>query len=608
MTVLTNLKLNQLQIGLRAFFYHADTRLTPGNLKSMLLSISTQGRILEKTLDGWSVAALVREHEPPVAFAPQSGLRERRYSVVLLAASGRVLTVQTSGAGRWAQSVIEDFASRFDADAVASSLSEKAVLQKLNLRSMSSATNAIRRRVLESPSLDSAMSPAGTNRQIAESVRVRKGDRLFSGTPATGRLAEAAARLSIEEYLSWCSAQSKSFLKYAKRPGSIGFFARFARVVDMAHLDKAGIMPTSVLLGLEWLVDGLLRGTYELGTVEAGEFVSMKQDDARKLLHALGDVGEVGTFDGEAVEVVFPDLKGEFFRLKKNKHAFRLTGALLNKVHVRDVDAGEHASLGTKIVAEESLFVTMSDVQYAYSRGRLFRDAGIGTQAPIILQALRVVKELAGCDSEKGDAKLKPSSTNFPDGSVFRVVEGHIATATEDSVLVCDDLVDEWADFVGIRLENSVARISLYHAKHKEKTTSASALHDVVGQALKNLGRRAVNEEELVRAKTTRWAEYWAPAGSTKIRRVRRGGGVGDAIAAYVGASNHPASRARICLVLSFMSKAEVEEVLQKVAENTGAAAAKKLKPHQVQLVHLLVVFISEVRQYDAEPVIYCAP
>ena len=65
----------------------------------------------------------------------------------------------------------------------------------------------------------------------------------------------------------------------------------------------------------------------------------------------------------------------------------------------------------------------------------------------------------------------------------------------DDEYIFCDDLLDEWADH--ITFNDKKARISFIHSKHGKKSTSASNLHDVVGQGIKNLGNMFFSQEQI---------------------------------------------------------------------------------------------------------------
>src|SRR5437762_2176289 len=100
------------------------------------------------------------------------------------------------------------------------------------------------------------------------------------------------------------------------------------------------------------------------------------------------------------------------------------------------------------------------------------------------LRRLLTDRLLANATSEKGG--FVTGQAEFSDGSVFRAVVDSVA---REDVLICDDLGDEWADFIGVTADVRQSMISFYHAKHGDRSLSASAFHDAVGQAIKNLGR-----------------------------------------------------------------------------------------------------------------------
>lgn len=92
-------------------------------------------------------------------------------------------------------------------------------------------------------------------------------------------------------------------------------------------------------------------------------------------------------------------------------------------------------------------------------------------------------------------------------------------------VLLCDDLGDEWADFIGISTVTHPEMVSFYHAKHGARSLSAAAFHDSVGQAIKNLGRMTLPSEAM-EAKYASWDAPYRGAGAiTGIPRIIRGGG-----------------------------------------------------------------------------------
>lgn len=159
-----------------------------------------------------------------------------------------------------------------------------------------------------------------------------------------------------------------------------------------------------------------------------------------------------------------------------------------------------------------------NNVAIAYLDGALYRDDSIA-DGQQFLSYIRTDPRLNAATSEKGTFSLDHRA--FDMDSVFRIIVD--AIADRDELLICDDLGDEWADFIGIDGSSQPRTISFYHAKHHAVTLGASALHIVVSQAIKNLGRVNLSPEELG-PKLPKWeAVYTNEGAETLIRRVLRG-------------------------------------------------------------------------------------
>jgi len=187
----------------------------------------------------------------------------------------------------------------------------------------------------------------------------------------------------------------------------------------------------------------------------------------------------------------------------------------------------------------------------------------------------------------------------FSDGSVFRAVVDSVAT---EDVLICDDLGDEWADFIGVTADVSPSMISFYHAKHGDRSLSASAFHDAVGQAIKNLGRLGL-AIDVMAAKYDGWDEPYRKSGATTaIARYLRGGTRTDVEAKVGNASGAPDVVRRVVIVTSSLSRGDVEEAFRR------AAAGQVLRPNFVQLYWILMGFFSACVEIGAVGYVVCQP
>ena len=121
-------------------------------------------------------------------------------------------------------------------------------------------------------------------------------------------------------------------------------------------------------------------------------------------------------------------------------------------------------SLRRYIDRENGFILLFDSLSLAYIDGTLFRDDGLADGGKTFLRYLRPEALLADVVDEKGT--FTEEHVVFDTNSTFGVVQAKVADG--DEVLVCDDLGDEWADFIGLNNTSSPPRITFYHAKHGE--------------------------------------------------------------------------------------------------------------------------------------------
>lgn len=534
------------------------------------------------------------------SFLKGTKVRELRYALLLLALVDRYLVVLTAGGVSWSDRFVEGLARRVEAATVGKLLDRTDVrFEKLASRNMSISRDIVREKVLEGVDLQVAVPPLGLSRQIVRTVRARSGRDVFTASPTTALILQQGERLDLKGYLRWARKVTRELA--SRRRVTPAFLTYFAEPIAMRDL-PAGVRPNGVLLDLQWLRDGLSQD-FDLclrGRRDGDHWQAIPAASVRAAVDALSDVGQVATSGSPPkLEVNYPALPKQFrVGLRANKSSFALSERRLSRIHVVSRDRTESTTLTERIREEQCLFVTMTDVRYAFAHGHLFKDSRIHSHAGSIAECIHEEAGLASCKAEKASVRKRRTSS-FCRTSVFGVIEHEIAK--DDDVLICDDLGDEWADFIGLRSSNEPC-ISLYHGKHGDKTTSASAFQEVLGQAVKNAGRVAVIAEELVRKKD-KWKKKWnLPKVVAEVPRLRRGGSPDDALALYAELAASAVAKKRICVVVSFASKAELEDVLER------ASTGKVMSAHEIQLLWLLVSFLSSCREVGAEPRIICSP
>ena len=190
--------------------------------------------------------------------------------------------------------------------------------------------------------------------------------------------------------------------------------------------------------------------------------------------------------------------------------------------------------------------------------------------------------------------------TAFDANSTFGAIVASVAEG--DSILVCDDLGDEWADFIGLDNEATPPRISFYHGKHGSLSLGASPFHVSVSQAQKNLERMMLPAAAMG-GKVNGWSNNYVSGSGvqTAIPRVIRGDP--DLLAAtFEQARAAPNAIRRAMIVTSSLSKGAVEQALADI--RTGA----RPDPYFIQLYQLLMSFFSACTDMNAFGYVVCRP
>jgi len=227
-----------------------------------------------------------------------------------------------------------------------------------------------------------------------------------------------------------------------------------------------------------------------------------------------------------------------------------------------------------------------------------------------VLGTLNAIDELRDIQSEKGK-KARRNGSGWEHGSLFDFIDRQAAgtkmatyfSGTE--VMVCDDLNDEAADFILVQraTKDHSERVVYIHAKAKSEASncSASALHDVCGQAQKNL-REVSLFAEPGPSKETKWTTEWNGSPHTvgvvnnRIRKQRTKSKPDDDIRRT---TKNPNADREVWLVLgNLLSKGSLEDALLKTSPPAYA----------IQAAYLLFSTITNTAAAAAKLRVFCAP
>lgn len=604
--------IEHLEIGRSGYFYRRKRRLTNEAIDRLFRSLRTNSRqpsqnlfrIDREQFGSVRYSAICFSYERNSSFLePAAGAIERVFGYVLLVECGAYVALFKSGL---------DLPSAFKTtylDKVAGERVERAiarndaVFEKLRLRNMSISPLTLRSKTLEARDLENAVATTSASRFIPQAYSVRRPDGVYSATPNTGRISVRADRGDVEGAVTWAS-EIAALLDVDD--GEVSAFIRnFARPLELSSIPR-GVRPTYV--GIDTV--GLARALFDA-------------DDGIRLVRSVGEAIE--ELDQGATETILSELDYPFPVVNRRQtvevrhvDGRRVIGSLRfgnTRVALRDLHFAEiegitverrsmplgqdpdARSLARYIDREDLFTILFSDLALAYIDGALFRDEALAGGGTSFLAHLQADPSLATAASEKGSFEVNQNL--FAADSVFRTVVDSIAS---DDVLLCDDLGDEWADFIGVTTVGSPTMISFYHAKHGAQSLSASAFHDSVGQAIKNLGRMTL-PEEMLEAKLNSWDDFYRNAGvQTQIARMIRGG-TRDEIAAKLEAVRAaPDAFRRVFIVTSSLSRGQVETMLAEAAQGVQPS------PHFVQLYWLLMSYFSACVEMGVRGYVVCRP
>lgn len=605
--------IDHLEIAQSGYFHLRKRRLSNEAINRLFTTLRAQARQPSQNLfradrvalGDARYSAICFSHERDVSFlAPEANVVERVYGYVLIVEHGPYVAVFKSGLdlpsafktahlGKVANERIERTIAR-----------QGAVFEKLRLRNMSISPLALRSKSLEARDLENAVATSSASRFIPQAYSVRREDGVYSATPTTGRISLRADRAGVEATVTWAIQISE--LLQADGGAVAGFIRNFARPIELTAL-PSNVRPTFVGIDTMGLADALFSADDGVRLVREGAngVEELLQPEAETVLAALESafpvvrrrrVHEVRAEDG--VTPIAALRIGATRIGLRNLDVPQIAGI---SVETRSQPLGEDAnavSLSRYLDRENMFTILFSDLALAYIDGALFRDEALAGGGTALLARLHVNPSLAHATSEKGDFKV--GQVEFAQDCVFRSVVDTIADG--DDVLLCDDLGDEWADFIGVSSHSSPPMISFYHAKHGNQSLSASAFHEAVGQAIKNLGRMGLPADMLPN-KLAGWANRYRNNGvQTDIVRMIRGGTPQQIAEKLDVVRAAPDALQRVFIVTSSLSRAQVERVLADVVQGTAPS------PHFVQLYWLLMSYFSACVEMGVQGYVVCRP
>ncbi|HAW2831801.1 TPA: hypothetical protein JLR02_000387 [Escherichia coli] len=453
--------------------------------------------------------------------------------------------------------------------------------QRISLRNMTVSDKAIRQRTYEAPDLKGTFSTHAAGRSIPLFLKFRQGStvRTISGT---GRLVESSNRINFDNLALWVYNQLSLIKDGGGEKDFLDAFAKQKKLHEVLEHTK----PNAILIESSSLYDQLIEDDINIRYEnKKGMETELKTDELERLIKHL-----------ERVYPIDPEgkIKTKFGRalIRVNNKTLTFDSSLLRSFKVNV--SGSNVTLQSYIIKNGFYSITFDDPRYMYFIGNCFQDDSGIAEINSILDMLRPVEKMDSVTSEKGS--FRKNSVQFSKNSMFNLVE---KIHKNDDYIFCDDLGNEWADHITFNKSDSC--INFIHSKHGLISTSASNLHDVVGQAVKNLGYMNFSKADFIKKFDAKFVgKYNSTTGETNISRTRKGNLNG--LDKYLSDLLKDFKLHRKCILsCSFVSKSEIKDEFDKISRG------EKVNGHITQLLWILSSFSHAVKEVNAIPIIYCS-
>ncbi|WP_107843564.1 hypothetical protein [Neisseria sicca] len=513
-------------------------------------------------------------------------------------------------------SITEERLTLIDLHELGKIFTEDAKYKKMAFKLITSSNRDVNSKTLHAYDLKGALPLYGAGRSIVSGFQVSNKGTLSSIT-STGRFTENAQRSRLENIFQWIKIQVD---KLEESKDSVNSFLKnFSKKVNLENLPR-DVIPDSLMIdgsGLSELIENLSSDIFYKNN--ENNFLILDDHSKKILFGRLENLFPIKNKDNhyviEKIYTVKPyGDKYKIFRknnlnenendnkLNMNLKSITFSIDLLKRLYIDE--NGEKVNLNKFIIKNKLYSITFTDFKYMYLMGGCFYDTSGSSEVMELLSMLHPFDEMNSINDEKGTKKLNKRSKNFPKISMFNFIE-EVQKEQGDDYIFCDDQGDEWADH--ITFNQKLSRICFIHSKHGKQSTSASNLHDVVGQGIKNLGNMFFSKDQIWNMKFENgsnkkfFTTYNIAKKQTNIPRLRLGNGNPDQIKKYLENLLKDKRLYRECILsCSFLSKKMIESEFLKLESQ------QPISGNITQLFWILSSFSHACKERGITPIIYC--
>jgi hypothetical protein len=587
--------IGNLSLSKNVQFYKLNKALTKKSVDDTFKEISNERvgnylineqRISHNTLGGnqivYSLVSYRIDTEP--SFLAGTAIKEQKYAYLLLVECDDALAILKKYVDS-PEAHFSSFLDEFDYEKFCHFHGDKAPeYERVTMKNMSISNAVIRSRSLEAKSLNGILSSNSSSRSIPSNFRMKVGDESYTLTPSTSRVSHRDKKSAFDGLIDWV-VLTKEEIKATTNQSE--FLSNFASPVCLEDIFNLGFKVVAILIDLGEIESKVVNGS---AVLTKSDNTQLDNNEINKLFNQLKSPLLV---EGNTLKVKGRALAG---KVSYSKKLITIRNKLLESIIVSEGGV-DSFTLGSYINKNKPFSAVFDSPNYSYYSKSSFEDKQLLNNIQSILKIFDDSYDFTGVLSEKEKPHVA-NLTRFPSNSLFRKVED--LYCANHNVVICDDMNDEWADHIAIDSNSAIPSISFIHSKFTKKDTyGASAFHDVVAQALKNIGRTQADKQQFKKKYDNEWVRNYE---GTHIRRVTGAQNWQAVELALDKVYQNPNSIKKIVLATPFLSKVKL------TAELTKLEQGQKCKPHYVQLIWLINTFISSCKDLGVQAHILCKP
>lgn len=533
----------------------------------------------------YSILSFKINSEP--SFLDGSNIIETYYSFLLIIELDKNIIIFKKHISNL-EDLMKDYIDYYDYDLLCHFQGSKSPdYEKINMKNMSISDYVVKNRTLEAKALNGILPSNSSSRSIPKTLKIKTNSDSFSLLPNTSRIIHHDYKANLEEIIEWSFNICEEIKNTSK---SNAFINNFASPISLEQILKKTNFVTGLLFDNSELKEKIDKSTIQL-KISGSPLSARKINQLFKYLDQTIEINQ----HNQSNEIYFPKRTKNKSKIILGKNLITVKSSILNSIEVHEIN-NPQLSLQSLINREKSFSAVFNSPNYSYFSRACFEDKGAITNIPNIIKILNDSHNFIGVKEEKSKPH-SPLLTRFPADSLFRYIEDHFCKNSD--LIFCDDMDDEWADHICIDITSEIPCMSFIHSKFTNKDSyGASSFHEVVSQALKNIGRTK-SIKKLFIEKKLKWDKNYEKTLIPRTIKRNTNHNIEEILDIFF---QNPNSITKIVLAAPFFSKSKLKTELSNIVSGSLS------KPYHTQLIWLLNTFSSSCSEYGVKPEVLCKP